>query len=397
MSLGLVVLALPELARGSTPDLLAQTVATTAAAACLFAIAGRTPDVDTRLTTRRAMFALSVAVAAAVGVAVPLDALRIQRFGSAIVAVAVAYVAYTSRGRRNLSWLVAVLVATGLAAATAAALPTAMLGASGAPILHFAAGVAAILGTSGALQSATRSHRAAAFEAARERDRSDARAHAVEVEHAATLHEVRTTVLTLEGGVRSLRPTSPAPDLALADALLAELARLRGLVEPSHPDESSFAIHQALEPLLMLCATAGQTLHWDIAPDLQVIGRAHDVAEIVNELLINARHHAPTSAVEISAAVDDGFVLIKVEDRGPGVPRGHRDLIFAEGARAGAEPSPEHQGLGLHIARRLARDLGGDLWVEQRRPWGARFVLALPAAPDVASCGVAENRSRSCS
>ncbi len=266
--------------------------------------------------------------------------------------------------------------------------------------MHFAAGVVAIIGTAGALQSATTASRAAAFEAGRERARSDARAHAVEVVHAETLHEVRTTVLTLEGGVRNLRPAAAAstmPEVALADALLAELDRLRGLVEPSRPSVSEFALRDALEPLLTISATGGPRLDWDIPGDVYAIGRVHDVAEIINELLTNARRYAATSAVDVRASSDDAFVLITVEDRGPGVPRGNRELIFEPGARADADKSPEHQGLGLHIARRLARDLGGDLWVEQRRPWGARFVLSLPAATEATRETLPEPERRSAS
>ena len=75
------------------------------------------------------------------------------------------------------------------------------------------------------------------------------------------------------------------------------------------------------------------------------------------------------------------FVLLLVDDRGPGVKPAHRERIFERGERPDHKANTEGHGLGLHIARGLARSLGGELWVEQHPRGGARFVLALRNAP----------------
>lgn len=73
-------------------------------------------------------------------------------------------------------------------------------------------------------------------------------------------------------------------------------------------------------------------------------------------------------------------VRVVVRDHGPGVPAGDRERIFERFARGDAAQAPGF-GLGLAIARELARRMDGDLALEPQ-PGGAVFVLSLPAAPD---------------
>jgi signal transduction histidine kinase len=95
----------------------------------------------------------------------------------------------------------------------------------------------------------------------------------------------------------------------------------------------------------------------------------------VHALVANAHFHASGTPIDVSVCRSGGHVLIRVEDRGPGVARGCRERIFERGFQGDADH--EGRGLGLAIARRLCRDQGGDLWVESRPGGGAAFVLAL--------------------
>jgi signal transduction histidine kinase len=72
--------------------------------------------------------------------------------------------------------------------------------------------------------------------------------------------------------------------------------------------------------------------------------------------------------------------MLRVDDRGPGIAPDDLEWIFERGQRSDTVVDREGAGLGLHIARRLARDLGGDLWAESRIGGGARFVLTLRAS-----------------
>ena len=71
---------------------------------------------------------------------------------------------------------------------------------------------------------------------------------------------------------------------------------------------------------------------------------------------------------------------IRVADRGPGVPVEHRERIFEKFHRVDDALTAEKTGagLGLSIARQLARGLGGDLRYAPREGGGAEFVLELP-------------------
>ena len=70
----------------------------------------------------------------------------------------------------------------------------------------------------------------------------------------------------------------------------------------------------------------------------------------------------------------DGHVIVRVEDCGPGIDPTLHEEIFVRAVSPGGG-----SGLGLYVARRLAREQGGDLWVDPYCRSGAAFVLALPA------------------
>ena len=78
-------------------------------------------------------------------------------------------------------------------------------------------------------------------------------------------------------------------------------------------------------------------------------------------------------------------VAVHVRDRGIGVSEKDRERIFLEFVRVDDSLTTRvpGTGLGLTIARRIARDHGGDLTCQGRAGDGADFVLRLPAAaPD---------------
>jgi signal transduction histidine kinase len=73
-------------------------------------------------------------------------------------------------------------------------------------------------------------------------------------------------------------------------------------------------------------------------------------------------------------------VEIKVLDRGSGVPRGSEEKIFEKFYRAhdALSSGVQGSGLGLTIARQIARVHGGDVVYEPRAGGGSCFILRLP-------------------
>lgn len=107
-----------------------------------------------------------------------------------------------------------------------------------------------------------------------------------------------------------------------------------------------------------------------------------DAAEqVLLNLLDNALKYA-ADGKELVVALDrqERFCRIRVMDRGPGVASAHRAKIFEKFHRVDDSLTTikTGSGLGLSIARRLLRDLGGDLRFESRRGGGSCFVVLIP-------------------
>ena len=101
--------------------------------------------------------------------------------------------------------------------------------------------------------------------------------------------------------------------------------------------------------------------------------------QIAVNLAGNALRYSPKgSTVELSASRVDGRAVLTVRDQGKGIAPSDQARIFDKFVRV--DPSEiGGNGLGLYIARRLARAMGGDLTVESAAGEGARFSLSLPA------------------
>jgi signal transduction histidine kinase len=104
-------------------------------------------------------------------------------------------------------------------------------------------------------------------------------------------------------------------------------------------------------------------------------GEPDVVRRALAPLVDNARRHA-RSRVVLEVSDDDGHVRIAVRDDGPGVDPELGERAFDPGVRGEREPA-DGAGLGLPLARRLARSCGGDV-VAGPGPGGC-FVLELPA------------------
>ncbi|MFI1049583.1 sensor histidine kinase [Streptomyces griseoruber] len=99
---------------------------------------------------------------------------------------------------------------------------------------------------------------------------------------------------------------------------------------------------------------------------------------IVSPLLTNACRYAHSKVAVRAHRTPDG-VRVEVIDDGPGVPRPFASRLFEPGQRA--DPGDGHRGagLGLPLARRLARSAGGEVTYDPEHSPGARFVVSLPA------------------
>ncbi|EWH02221.1 hypothetical protein Q427_09900 [Halomonas sp. BC04] len=82
---------------------------------------------------------------------------------------------------------------------------------------------------------------------------------------------------------------------------------------------------------------------------------------------------------------DASRLSITIRDHGPGIPEGQRERVFSPFVRL--EPSRSRNtggsGLGLGIARHIARALGGDISLDNHPEGGLRVRVTLPRMQDI--------------
>jgi len=120
------------------------------------------------------------------------------------------------------------------------------------------------------------------------------------------------------------------------------------------------------------------------------------VRQVLDNLLSNAIKYTPPPGritVRVRRTTDGGapgpgtWAMILVSDTGPGIPPDKRETVFHEYTRL--DEHDRGHGLGLAIARGIARRLGGDLTIADSQP-GATFVLWLPIEDDLPAPANAE-------
>jgi signal transduction histidine kinase/type II secretory pathway pseudopilin PulG len=236
---------------------------------------------------------------------------------------------------------------------------------------------------------------------------------------AAVTHELRTPLTVIVSAADNLKCglVSGERVAEYGELIAGQSQRLGGMIEkvllyskvedgvPSRPEPlptSPGRLGEALRgELEELARSSGCSLEWDLGGlPPSFLGDIEGIGTVLSNLVANAACHAYGRGaggpvrVKGSIARPDRLV-ISVEDEGRGIPRSEAELVFAPFYRDGAarERADKGTGLGLFIARRLARAMGGELGLESpyrradgARSPGCRFALELPfkEANDVA-------------
>ena len=211
----------------------------------------------------------------------------------------------------------------------------------------------------------------------------DSRRRAEESER---LHEVRSVLAGLYAARETLRKyegtIDPEARRRLQDAVGEELSRLNQLVDPAAAEVTrELDLEAVLTSVVAAEREQGLVVTTDLG-DVCVRGRAGEIATLVSDLLVNARVHAPGSPVRLTATIDAGMVALEVRNWGPELSVVDRERVF-ERAFRGSQPIANGvpgSGLGLYTARRLARQMHGDLQLRTLAGRGCCFVVTLPVA-----------------
>ncbi|UXY25419.1 sensor histidine kinase [Streptomyces sp. HUAS TT20] len=206
-------------------------------------------------------------------------------------------------------------------------------------------------------------------------------------------HELRTplTRIIMELDWWQARPRTDAQTRATHEVIAEAAQSMRTICDTLLDDARESALNPAtaatttdVVPLLsrlLQHLDPPDRVKTTVEADPQVVeaGVAPALLErILSPLLANAVRYA-RSSVTVSARRLPSAVRIDVVDDGPGVPEAFTAELFQPGRRADADDGHDGAGLGLPLARRLARTVGGEVSYDPGHAPGARFTVSVPS------------------
>ena len=217
-------------------------------------------------------------------------------------------------------------------------------------------------------------------------------------------HELRTPLASIAGYAELMNRGTDRIEPVLAwRRVSAESARMTGLVEDllllarldeGRPLESAEVDLAAVVAEAVWNARVAGTghdwqlaLHLDDAPAL-VVGDEARLHQVVANLLANARMHTPAgTAVAAEVEVAGERCVVRVRDKGPGIPPELLPRVFerftrADSSRARAAGTEGGSGLGLAVVAAIVGAHGGRIGVESR-PGRTEFTVELPGVEAV--------------
>jgi signal transduction histidine kinase len=220
-----------------------------------------------------------------------------------------------------------------------------------------------------------------------------------------TSHEFKTPVAGVKGLLQSLAigsiPESQRAELIRLGQMecdrlehLAEtiLAYQRAMARDPREGGQNIDVVRFIADLLAHRArtsTGGEVQVGEIAA-VQVRADRDGLRVILENLLDNA-HKYGGGQVRIAACVGDGRWRLDISDRGRGFPPEAAERLFDIHNRGSGDGMTHGAGLGLAIARSLARRMGGDITASSDGPGqGAVFTVSLPLAPQAAATAITQ-------
>jgi signal transduction histidine kinase len=213
-------------------------------------------------------------------------------------------------------------------------------------------------------------------------------------------HEIRTPLTTIYAASDILKhygtKMTQTEHLQEIDAIQAEVRAITGLVDDviTVDDNAERGPRLKFEPV-DLAALARET--WNRSKillqakhelDLEVTGASGPVVvevtrfrQILDNLLTNAiKYSPPAEKVRLSLNLGDGWLTIRVRDRGIGIPAADRARVFEAFHRGANVEAVSGSGLGLAVVQRAATQLGGTVRLESELGQGTEVEVRLPEA-----------------
>lgn len=197
---------------------------------------------------------------------------------------------------------------------------------------------------------------------------------------AAIAHDVRTglTRIRLRMDERgSLTADEVEVDLAQMEALISDMLAYARAESPSGPEE-----------LIRLGAFVGELadaaphpikLHSSLDKEFIIAGDPISLRRLFDNLIENARRYGGDD-ISICIFADQDGLHVRIEDNGPGIPEDQLESAFEPFQRgeASRNRATGGTGLGLGIARAIARSHGAAVWLENRPSGGLAAIVRFP-------------------
>ena len=179
-------------------------------------------------------------------------------------------------------------------------------------------------------------------------------------------HGLKTPLTVMQTIARDLRKINQAEQADEIDTQVAsmhhyierELARVRTQVPSNTKTQAAPVVNKMVSTIRRFPRETPLEWHVDIPDDLNTPFDAHDLSEMLGNILDNARKWANSQVRVQGVTLPDGRAFITIEDDGPGVPDEMLPTILARGERL--DPSVQGTGLGLAICADMAESYGAE-------------------------------------
>lgn len=167
---------------------------------------------------------------------------------------------------------------------------------------------------------------------------------------------------------------------------ILDLERIEsGRVELAREDlEVERVVADAVAAMEPVAHEADVRLASDAEPASCVVGDADRLQQVLTNLISNAIKYSPAGeAVTVSGCREDDTVVLRVTDRGTGIPPEDARRIFERFEQVDASDARAKggTGLGLAICQTIVDEHDGEIWAESEVGQGTTVVVRLPASP----------------
>ena len=193
-------------------------------------------------------------------------------------------------------------------------------------------------------------------------------------------HDLRTPLTRMKLQLAMLDDSAETGNLRRDVAAMEDM--VGGYLDFARGQESEAAtptdLRLILDEIVEQANRQGSTVELAASGDMTGMVRPNAFKRCITNLVDNAQRHG--RRVSIAATKSDGVIEIAVDDDGPGIPSAARDEVFRPFHRLDGSRNPDTGGvgLGLTIARDVARSHGGDVTLGDAPSGGLRALVHLP-------------------